>query len=541
MAANADRLENAANNFSDLGVTKQLIFIVALAAAIALGVYVVLWSRTPEMTPLYAHLEGSDAAEIIEALEKNGIKYQFDSGKGMIIVPTDKVHDVRMKMAAQGLPKGSGQGYELLDKAQGFGTSQFMESVRFKRSLEGELSRTISSLDHVRSARVHLGLPRQSSFLRRSEASSASVMVDLQGSGELERDQVMGIVHLVASSVPGLDQKSVTVVNQYGHLLTQSGKSKVGLALEELSYMQQKEKQYADKIRELLTPIFGLHAVRAEVSAEIDFTSTETTKELYDSAKPKVRSEALVAESKGFGDIPQGVPGALSNQPPALTSAPETQGDNAEGETSGKSEEDKKPISQSSQQTRNYELDKSITHIKNPTGVIKRLSVAVVIDDKVSYDAAGNATRTPLTEEELTRVEALVKGAIGLNDERGDSISVVNSSFAQAPPIPAAEEVPLLKQPWLIPVIKQILAGLFILVVLFTVIRPTLRQLFGPKAKHRDLNEEESEEPEPVPKLELPAPDRLSEQRISQVKNIAHDDSKRAAQVIMNWVGTEDD
>ena len=544
---NIQNLSGAGGGFSNLPMAKQLTVLLAISASVALGFFVVLWAGTPNLAPLYAKLEMNEASQVIDVLEKSNIEYKYDPTGGGLLVPVNQIHQIRMKLAAQGLPKGSGVGYEILDKPQGFNTSQFMESVRYRRGLEGELAKTISSLEFVRDARVHLGLPKQSSFLRRNAVASASVMIDLYSGHQLEKPQVNGIVHLVASSVPELRHEDITVVDQRGNLLTNnSNSSSFYGAIEEMNYTKQKEQELARKIQELLSPIYGTNGVRAEVTAEIDFTFSERTQENFNDEKPIIRNEALIREQRSNDALPIGIPGALSNQPPSLIGTPEKAV--AAKTTGAEGEEKKEPVNFRDQTTRNYEVGKSVTHEKRALGKLLKISVAVVVNDKVQYDATGKESRTPLAAEEISRVESLVKDAIGFNAERGDKVTVINSSFALPPPV-STQDSPrglqeFLQQAWVVPAIKQLIGGGFILLILFSIIRPMIKSLSDIKTRNNSNNNEPTNSNMQLGidgKINSLSLDATTQVRADQVKQIAHDDSRRAAQVVMNWVGKENE
>ena len=540
------RISDSATGFSHLPASKQIFILLAVSISVALGAYVAFWTQNPNLIPLYAHLDSKEVHQVLDSLQKNNIEHKFDNKSG-ILVPMSKVHEIRMKLASEGLPKGSGYGYELLDQAQSFGTSQFMENIRYRRSLEGELSKTIGSLDVVRVARVHLGLPRQSSFLKRNTASSASVMLDLVGGQEISTGQVMGIVHLVSSSVAGLKREDITVVDQRGNLLTSNNSSAVAqAAMEELGYAKQKEHELSRKIQDILSPLYGVNAVKAQVAIQFDFTKMDITRENFDRNNPSIRSESVVMEQKNSDAMPAGVPGALSNQPPSIAEAPEVV---EEVVAEGEEMQQQGNMNYRNHATRNYELNKTITYEKHSAGKILKLSVAVVINDKVRYGDSGEPSYTPLSEDELSKAESLVKDAVGFNAERGDTVSVVNSQFAAYPPItnqaasPFSDPMQLIQEPWVISIIKQVLGGLFLLFLVFTVLKPMMKVLINLKPVDGSENEqaEDKKESEEVSTLELPSSDVTSKARIEHVKKIAHEDSKKAAQVVMNWVGAEDE
>jgi len=534
----ATKLDAQVVSFSELSLPKQIAILVGIAASIAIGFYVVLWSKDPDFAPIYANLDSKDAGQIIDVLNKNNIPNKYDTAGGGVLVPISKIDAVRMKLAAEGLPKGNNVGFELLDKPQGLGTSQFMESIRYRRGLEGELSRTISSLESVRAARVHLGIPKETSFLKKKLPASASVMLDLNPGHNIDNQQIDGIAHLVASSVPGLTKSSVSVVDQRGNLLSGANKTGMQLSMEQFSYTRQLETLYATRIENLLTPILGINGVHAQVTADLDFTIVEKTEQMFDSDTPSVRSESSFNEERSDKLDVGGIPGALSNQPPLPGEAPE-QLPEGEGLTPAT------PVNKRNQSTKNFELDRSITHVKQSVGKLEKLSVAVVVNDKVAYDDEGRPTFTPLNETELESIRTLIRDAVGFDESRGDTITVVNSTFAQPPPVPEPVPLTILEQPWLVPVLKQVLAGILVLIIVLGVIRPMLKNLSQRKMPYEpepdyDL-ENLKKEQEAKAHLTLPEPDSVSKERLDHVKKIAHEDSATTAQVVMNWVGKEDE
>ena len=342
-------------------------------------------------------------------MQKSGIKFEVDQSNGAVMVPGSDLHTARMQLAKEGLPEGNAMGFEMLQKEQGFGTSQFIETARFQRALEGELSRTIATLRNVVSARVHLAIPKRSVFLRDRAEPTASVMVDLYSGRSLGDEQIAAIVHLVSSSVPHLMPENVTVVDQRGNLLS-SGESNNGLGHTsgQFSYKSKLELNYSDRIRELLEPIVGAGRVRATVNADLDFTVTERTQETYNPDLPALRSEQVSEDRSSSAAGPSGVPGALSNQPPEAgvlrdPNAARAASDGAESAL---------PRNTSKRSVRNYELDKTISHTKLATGNIRRLSIAVVIDNKQDLTDTGELVSKPWADDELTRFTTLVKEAV---------------------------------------------------------------------------------------------------------------------------------
>ncbi|MGB5474757.1 MAG: flagellar basal-body MS-ring/collar protein FliF, partial [Gammaproteobacteria bacterium] len=416
---NPENIAAQAKGFNALPVLRQIGLMIGLAGSVALGVAVVLWSRTPDYSMLYGRLSDVEAAQVAASLDSAAIPYRIEHGSGAITVPADKVHEARLKLATRGLPRGDGTGFELLDEKQGFGTSQFMEQARYNRAMEGELARSISTLQSVESARVHLAIPKRSVFVRDRNKPQASVVLKLFAGARLDDERLAGIVHLVAASVEGLAAEDVTVVDQNGRLLT-ANNSAHGMAASagQLAYSRKLEQEYIKRIEDILIPIVGADGVRAQVVADIDFTSVESTTESYQPDDRAVRSEETLEESSTTG-MASGVPGALTNQPPP---AGTLDGDAVEGDRPG-------PVNSTRRATRNYELDRSISHTRNQPGAVKQLSVAVLVDYRTQADDKGKTVRVPMDEEEIARITGLVKEAVGFSEERNDSINVSNIPF----------------------------------------------------------------------------------------------------------------
>lgn len=541
------KTDDVAAQFRGLGrlsALRQLGTMIGLAASVAIGVWVVMWSQHPSYRVLFSNLSDSDAVQITEELQKEGVQYKVNDDTGTIMVPGDKVHQVRMKLAAQGMPKGSGIGFEMLQKDSGFGTSQFIETARYQRALEGELARTIMALRNVKSARVHLAIPKQSSFIRKRRKPSASVMVILYPGHSLDDGQVSAIAHLVSSAVPNMDPKQVTVVDQQGHLLTSTDVSpQMTLSSNQFDYRRKLEQYYVQRIEDLLEPITGVGKVRAQVSADLDFTDIEQTKETYDPDSPAIRSEQT-SDQKTVGSIsPIGIPGALSNQPPPesqVGGSPNTP--NAGGQSSSKAKrKSQPPVDSTHRSTKNFELNRVISHTRLPSGTVQRLSVAVVVDNLQEVDSKGKITSHALSQKELNRFTALIKEAVGFNAERGDTVKVINVPFNNPPPPKPLPAPSLLDQPWVWSAGKTALAGAMVLLLVLGVLRPVLRELAakgqvpeplalerGPHEGHAQLGAHEA--------AQLPGPSHDYENNLNKAKNLASQDPKVVAQVVKNWV-----
>lgn len=461
--------------FNRLSIFRQIGLMVGLAATIAIGFAVVLWSQSPDYRVLFSNLGYADANQVIEQLRLYNVPYKFDSDGRAILVPEEHVHQARLKLAAEGFTADKTVGFELLDQDQGIGSSQFMETTRYRRGLEGELSRTIASMIAVRNARVHLAIPKDSVFIRDERKPSASVFIELFAGRKLERDQVAAIANLVASSIPELKFEDVTVVDQRGRLLnSRDVDTDAVLAAKQLEYTQKIEERLLNRVNSILLPVVGAERFRAEVSADIDFTSVEQTDEIYNPDLPALRSEQTNEETRVGSLAAIGIPGALSNQPPGPNVVPEE----ARGQgVVGQQQQQSQPGSSRNQATRNYELDRSISYTRHQQGRVRRLSVAVVVDDLSVIDpASGASSRSPWSENELERLRLLVQDAVGFSARRGDSVNVINSPFVAADQF-ETEEVPIWQQDWVWEIVKQVLAALFVLLLVFGILRPILRNL----------------------------------------------------------------
>lgn len=524
---------------------KPLAMLIGIAAAVAAGVGVVLWSKEPTYALLYGNLGQQDAAQIAQALDASGVPYKLDATTGAITVPADRVHDARLKLAGQGLPEGDG-GFAVLSKDPGFGVSQFMEGARYQHALETELARTISNLQAVEGARVHLALPRQSAFVRDRRAPSASVFLQLKPGRRLESQQVTAIANLVASSIPELESGQVTVVDQQGRLLSApGGDDEFAVREKQLEIARNLEERYTSRIESLLAPLVGIGRVRAQVVADVELSTTEEAREQYRPDSQIVRSEQTAEETSRNGAGPQGVPGALTNQPPtpgvALPpGAAATPAADASDQNAAAPNVVAPPDNTSRQSTRNYEIDRTVAYTKQPAGRLKRLTVAVLVDNLRSTDEEGNVTETPLTAEQIENITRLVKDAVGFNEERGDSVNVVNASFRgeMQPEEVLVDTIPLWQNP-LVRDIAKLLAGLIVLIVLVvSVLRPLVRGLLAA--------------PKPAYTPALPGPEVQQveastsaaaldyEGQIAQARSLVNQDPARVAQVVKSWVGNDE-
>ncbi len=552
-ATQASNKGSLMSGFNSLGILRQLGLMVGLAASIAIGFAVVLWSQKPDYRVLFSNLNFADANEVIEQLRLFNVPYKFDADGRAILVPEEHVHQARLKLASEGFTADKTVGFELLDQDQGLGTSQFMENARFRRGLEGELARTISSMLAVRSARVHLALPKESVFVRDQRKPRASVFIEMFSGRSLARDQVVAIANLVASSIPELAVEDVTVVDQKGRLLnTRDQDQDVVLAAKQLEYTRNIEQTLVNRVNSILQPVLGLGNFRAEVSTEIDFTEVEQADEIYNPDLPALRSEKTLEERRASGEVPQGVPGALSNQPPGPNAVPEElngqAGAGVAQAANGSSRE---------QAVRNYELDRTLSYTRHQTGVIKRLSVAVVVDDLASINPeTGDSQRTPWSENELQRLQALVRNAVGYSAVRGDSVTVINSPFVPTEPM-NLEDPAIWEQDWFWDLIKQVVAGLFVLLLILGVLRPILRSLADAGKQKETLSLGPAGEiSADLEGLEgagvaddkvtlgsssgdrgvLPTPNESFDYQLNAIRSMVAEDPEKVAQAVRQWV-----
>ena len=463
------------------------------------------------------------------------VPYKFTEGGGAILIPGNQVHEVRLRLASQGLPKGGLVGFEVMEN-QKLGSSQFLEQVNYQRATEGELARSIQSLASVESARVHLAISKPSVFVRDQQKTSASVLLNLRPGRSLEPAQASAIVHLVSSSIPGLGVKDVTVVDQNGNLLssqdsaTLNAKLDVKLDAGQLKYVQELEQNYVKRIEAILSPITGISNVRAQVTADVDFAHTERAEEIYrpnrrDSDAAAIRSQQSTETSSSGPQGLSGVPGALSNQPPQPATAPiTTAADGEEGAPAA-------PANIHKESTVNYEVDKTIQHIRQPLGGIKRLSVAVVVNYRKETDSEGKIEQKPLAAEEIAKINDLVKEAMGYSKERGDTLNVVNSPFSEAE-LEIIPEIPLWKDPVIWDWGKEIGKHLLIAAVLFYLIMGVLRPFLKNLAESRKAALRAEKETEETTKQTFVS----YEQKLETAKQLSKEDPKVAAGVIKDWV-----
>ncbi len=525
-------------------VLKQVGLLAGVAAAVAAAVWLVLWSQGQNYSVLYGQLSERESGQVMDALTAAGIEYKL-SPSGAVSVPEAKVQEARIRLASQGLPQSDAMGIEMIQKDSPLGSSSLMESARYQSVLETELARTIMKVQGVQSARVHLALPKPSVFLQDAHKATASVMLQLYPGRRLEPGQVAAIVHLVASSVPELSATDVTLVDQAGSLLNSPDEnSESAVSTRQLEYTHKLEESYQRRIVELLEPLVGAGRVRATVTADLDFTVTEETHEDYDPQKTAVRSEQTSSETRKGGDGAEGIPGALSNQPPGTSGAPvipgatPTPGSPAAAGQAGAASQTATstgPSSNSQKSTRNFEVDRRLAYIKQPVGTLKRLSVGVVLDDWQKAGDDGKVTTQPMSDADIKRFTQLVRESIGLKDDRGDQLNVMNQTFRGNGPLGPVESPPIWEAPWVPSVAKQAVGAGLVLLVAFLILRPLMKSLTKSPRAAREGEDRVSLSGQGKPIKLQPS----FEQQIAAARTLVGQDPKRAAQVVKDWVATD--
>lgn len=541
--------------FNEMPAARKTIAMVMIAVIIAAVVGSLLWSREPAYRILFTNLPDKDGGAVVQSLEQLKIPFKLDAGT--ISVPADKIYDIRLKLAAQGLPKAANTGFELIDN-QKFGVSQFAEQVNYQRAVEGELVRSIESISSVEKARVHLATPKQTVFLRDQQKPSASIVLTLYAGRTLDGGQVAGIIHLVSSSIPGLPVSNVTVVDQDGNLLSRSADlmNKGTLDQRQLQYVNLVERGFVERLETILAPIVGKGNVRAEVTAQIDFSEVEQTSETFKPNSPPnaaaIRSQQSLEQSgRTAEDAAMGVPGALSNQPPGAATAPITapvaSAASGVAATIGATNLRKEG-------TTNFEVDKTIQHVRQSVGNVKRLSAAVVLNYKAGKDKDGKLSYVPFSPAEMTQINNLVREAIGFNKERGDSVNVVNAAFAESIPL---EEKPLQDRALTYVqsngpnVLKAFVILVAVFYLLFFIVRPLMKDITRSREAARtmelDLGElsagdhftadsgSKAENEEDQQKMSAFA------DLLQQAKELAKNDPRMVATILREWMANADD
>ena len=547
-----------AQRLAGLDQGQRLRLAIGIVLFVAIGIIGLVMGRQAEWRVLYSNLADKDGGAVVAQLGTLNVPYKHSEGGGAILVPADRVHDVRLKLASLGLPKGSVNGFEMMESNR-FGMTQFQERLTFQRGLEGELTRSIQALSSIQNARVHLALPNQNGFFREQQKPSASVLLSLHPGRVLDRTQLAGIVHLVASSVPEMSPTAVSVLDDTGKLLSSPSDGSggtLGVDADQLKYVRQVEQQYSQRILDILEPIVGRQNVKAQVTAELDFSQTESTTESH---KPNqaadssaVRSQQLVESSNAASNSPpSGVPGATTNQPPGAASAPINgaaqplaAGGQAALAGGGKRES-----------IINYEVDKTIRVVKGASGLVKRINAAVVVNHNVTTNDKGKTVSTPLTDAQIEKMTALVRESVGFNKDRGDSVNLLNAAFV-AEKVDVVD-VPIYRQPEVLDLARSFAwplgTLLFGALVLLGVIRPAIKAMgtaplagaaVGRDVQMNQLDALESDTPE-RPQLGGPgtatdvAQVSAGEKQLEDARQLTRDNPAAVANIIKSWMSGE--
>ncbi len=547
---------NMQQRFGRLPPKNKIALLVGVPLLIAMLVSMLMWANTKSYRVLFSGLNDQDGGAIVEALTQMKVPYEFNTNGTSILVPSDKVYDTRLALASQGLPKGSVSGFEAMDN-QKLGITQFQEQVNYQRALEGELVRSIQSISAVQSARVHLAIPKPSIFIREKQTPSASIVLNLFGSRTLSEPQINGIVHLVASSLPGMLPEDVSIVDQTGRLLTAKAQMEAGLNPTQLAYTAQVEQSLSSRIIDILSPVFGSNNVRATVTADMDFSTSERTDEIFkpngDNTQATIRSQQISESRDGNGaENPQGIPGVMANTPPGEAAAnigqnpQQALGNNANNINAANASSRK-------DSTVNYEVDKTVQYTKSQVGKLERLSAAVVVNYKTITDPKGVSREVPLTPEEITQLDALVKQAIGFNEARGDAVNVVNQAFTKI----EETDIPMWAQQETMDIAKSLGMPLGIALVaailVFGVFRPLLKpadidaydgpellpgQKRTPLLTNQVGGDNDMELLEQLQR-EGTLPGASRQEKLERLRQLAKEHPQVVASIVKNWVNGE--
>ncbi|MBU0784914.1 MAG: flagellar M-ring protein FliF [Gammaproteobacteria bacterium] len=549
-------ITNMQQRFARLPQKNKMGILIGIPLLIAVLASLLMWANQTSYRVLFSGLNDQDGGAIVEALTQMKVPYEFNTAGTSILVPSNKVYDTRLALASQGLPKGSVSGFEAMDN-QKLGITQFQEQVNYQRALEGELIRSIQSISAVQSARVHLAIPKPSIFIREKQTPSASIVLNLFGSRTLSEPQINGIVHLVASSLPSMNPEDVSIVDQSGRLLTGKNQLESGLNPTQLAYTNQIEQSLTSRIVDILTPVFGSENVRATVTANMDYSTSERTDEIYkpngDTTQATIRSQQMSESNDGTSSNPQGVPGVMANTPPGEAAANIGQNpqqalangaNNAPAQTNNSNRKDS---------TVNYEVDKSVQYTKSQVGKIERLSAAVVVNFKTITDPKGETRQVPLTPEEITQLDNLVKQAIGFDEQRGDAVNVVNQAFTKVEestiPMWAQQETMDLAKSLGMPIGIALVAAILVFGIFRPMMKPAEVDLFNegpellpgqrtPLLANKVGGESDVELLEQLQR-EGTLPGMNRQQKLEKLRELAREHPQIVANIVKNWVNGE--
>lgn len=474
---NQEQKSGFLGSLNGVDVARQVTLIIALTICVAIAVFIMIWAKEPDMRPL-GKMPMDELIQTLEFLDAQKVEYKLDGN--VVMVPVEAYQNIKLLMAKEGLEQTPSSGTEILMQDMGFGVSQRLERERLKHSREQQLARTIEELSKVARAKVLLAIPKENVFARREKKPSATVVLTVRRGRTLDGEEVDSVVDMVASAVQGLEPSRVTVTDQNGRLLNSgSQNSLTARSRKEYEIERKREQEYLEKIDSIMIPVVGLGNYTAQVDLVMDFSSIEETQKRFNPDLPAVRSE-MTREDINIGGLAVGIPGALTNQPPVNSQIPEQANDESSQSTM--------PSRNSKEATRNYELDTTISHKRQQTGVIRRISVSVAVNYKNGVAEGGEATRDPRTQQELANIRRLLQGGIGFDMQRGDALEVVTIPFVQED-LGEVIELPVWEQPWFFKALRLALGALVIIVLILAVVRPMLRKLINPEDTTEDYDD----------------------------------------------------
>jgi flagellar M-ring protein FliF len=511
---------DTAKGLLQMPMVRQLLFMLGISASVAVGIVLYMSIQEPIYRPLDYQITSQNMSAIIDTLDKAGIQYKMNEKDGIIYVAAKDIQQARLKLSAAGVAKDDSFNFSYLNDQNNIGSSQFMENARYLRALEGDLSKTISAIQGISAARVHIAIPQDNIFADENRRPTASIVINIAPGLSSDKDKIRSIVQIVASSVPGLDPKNVAITDQYGHYLTGALNEDSIYDAEQLNYQNNVQSYYEKRIESMITPLIGENKVSVRVYANLDFSEHEEASEAYDPDKKVVRSEQTLTEQNS-AQAASGPPGSLSNSPPASNSEKKAGG--GQGATQERN-----------QSVKNYEVGKSVSYRKSKSANIESLSVAVVIDNEAQVDPKTNKMISkPLPQDKINKITELVKATIGFDEKRGDKVVVVNSAYIP-PKEMTTTSIPLWNQPWFWDMVKKMVGMTLGFVFLFFLYRKLSRQAKAAATASSEglLSLDDGSNFNITPEMQ-----QIKQDQINRLKELASRDPTRVALIIKNWIG----
>jgi len=529
---------------NSLAPLKQVGILIAIAASIALGVFIALWSNDPAMRPL-PNLEAEASMDVINYLEQQQIPYKV-STSGRILIPQSRYKRIQMELGSQGVVVEDAGSRSYLDQDTGFGVSQRMEKARLLRNQEMQLKATLEQFNGVRAVKVHLAIPKESSFIKNRRKPSASVLLNLYSRGAISEQQSDSMVDLVAGSIPNMERNQVTITDQFGRLYHSGSMSKTQReSSRELKIVRERQEEIRSRIEQILTPIVGAAAYTVQVNLDMDFTQTEQTMQTFNPDLPAVRSERTIEDNRNSGSA-QGVPGALSNQPPGNSSIP---ANSANANASQKSAATNSRV----EAERNFDLDTTISHILPQVGIVNRISISVGLDYIDDPDNAGQ--RISRAAVDTDRINRLIQAAVGFSVQRGDVVSVESFPFVAGETLPAPAPLAFYQQELFQSLLKPITGLILVLVLIFVVLKPAFSKLSTAPTQLAVADKQDQDFDDlgsglaggeglagdqvtlsGHDNLELPPPTVGEVKKLEQAKGVVNNNPTLVAQLVKGWI-----